>query len=38
MTGYGGKTRTQPDVVNLFRENYPESPLIFPQGTVSKIE
>ncbi|KAJ8938281.1 hypothetical protein NQ318_013020 [Aromia moschata] len=37
MIGYGDRTRTQPEVVRLFQEKYPELPPI-SQATVSKIE
>lgn len=37
MIGYGDRTRTQNEVVRLFREKYPDLPPI-SQSTVSKIE
>lgn len=37
MVGYGDRSRTQLEVVRLFREKYPNLPPI-SQGTVSKIE
>lgn len=37
MIGYGDRSRTQLEVVHLFRQKYPDLPPI-SQGTVSKIE